>query len=144
MAPFDVILNPESSTRAWQPDVLFISNERKEIITDENIQGAPDLVIEVLSKSTQNRDLGPKKRAYEENGVREYWVVWSDLPRIEIYHRREAGRYGDPHLLEEGDILTTDLLPGFSWRWLSCMLTCRLEVKTMIFDKGIEGSWQGI
>lgn len=113
IAPFDVILNPEE-TRAWQPDVVFVANERRHIIKERNIQGAPDLVVEVLSPGTDDRDLGIKKRAYQESGVNEYWVVWQTIPRVEVYRLNEAGRYGDPHLLEEDDTLTTDLLPGFS------------------------------
>ena len=51
-APFDVVL---SDTDVVQPDLLFVSNERAHIITDENVQGAPDLVIEILSPSTAER-----------------------------------------------------------------------------------------
>lgn len=111
--PFDVRLNP-AEDKAYHPDVLFVSQERAGIITTKNIQGAPDLVVEVLSQGTAKYDLRDKKSAYEAAGVREYWVVWQDWPRIEVYRLNEAGQYSSPQLLEQGDTLTTTLLPGFS------------------------------
>ena len=57
VAPFDVFL---SDTDVVQPDVLFISRARAHTLTDENVRGAPDLVIEILSPSTADRDLGYK------------------------------------------------------------------------------------
>ena len=57
-APTDVLL---SDTIVVQPDLLFISNERAHIITEQNIQGAPDLVVEILSPSTANRDWTTKR-----------------------------------------------------------------------------------
>ena len=74
-APMDVVLTQESVV---QPDILFISNERREIITDNNISGAPDLVVEILSPSTADRDRELKLRLYARHGVREYWIVDPD------------------------------------------------------------------
>ena len=58
-----------------QPDLLFVSNERTHIITPENIQGTPDLVVEVLSPSTATRDRTFKRTLYARHGVKEYWMV---------------------------------------------------------------------
>lgn len=71
-APVDVYLN---SKNVFQPDILFISNERIDILKKEGVYGAPDLVIEILSKGTRKNDLGRKKNIYEQEGVKEYWVV---------------------------------------------------------------------
>ena len=60
-------------------DLLMIKNGKK-------VHGAPDLVVEVLSESTMNNDLGPKKLAYERCGVKEYWIVDQWSKRIEVYH----------------------------------------------------------
>ena len=60
-APTDVVL---SETAVVQPDLLFVSNERAHIITEQNIQGAPDLVVEILSPSTANRDWTIKRELY--------------------------------------------------------------------------------
>lgn len=71
-APFDMVL---SETDVVQPDLLFVSNERSQIITPANIQGAPDLVVEILSPSTATGDRTFKRTLYARHGVREYWMV---------------------------------------------------------------------
>ena len=72
VAPFDVVL---ADTDVVQPDILFISNERAGIVTEDNVQGAPDLVIEILSPSTAERDRTFKRSLYAHHGVREFWIV---------------------------------------------------------------------
>ncbi len=67
----DVYLNEKN---VYQPDILFISNARKDIIKKRGIYGVPDLVIEILSED-RNYDLKKKKLVYEQSGVKEYWVV---------------------------------------------------------------------
>jgi len=73
VAPIDVVLDREKALIV-QPDVLFISNERKAIIRDQ-IWGAPDLVVEVLSPGTAAQDRTQKRGWYRQYGVREYWLV---------------------------------------------------------------------
>ena len=75
VAPFDVIL---SDTEVVQPDLLFVSQERADIITHANIQGAPDLIVEILSPSTANRDWTYKRQLYARHGVKELWIVDPD------------------------------------------------------------------
>ncbi len=70
-APVDVYLNKKN---VYQPDILFISNEKKNIIKRRGIFGVPDLVIEILSDD-RSYDLKKKKTVYEQSGVKEYWVV---------------------------------------------------------------------
>ena len=73
-APLDVVLDDENS---YQPDILFIKKDRYHIIDEKEriVIGTPDLVVEVLSKSTAPYDRGDKKDIYEQCGVREYWLV---------------------------------------------------------------------
>ncbi len=81
-APCDVYFDDEDVV---QPDILFISKERLNIIGEKNIEGAPDLVIEIISESSAYRDLVQKKRLYARFGVKEYWVVIPEEEAIEIY-----------------------------------------------------------
>jgi Uma2 family endonuclease len=112
MAPTDVLLSAHDIV---QPDLLFIRKERLEILTRKNIQGAPDLVIEVLSESTRRRDEGLKLTRYERLGVGEYWMFDPDPKTAKVF-RREGGRL---HLVAElsakaGDVLTSPLFPGLT------------------------------
>jgi Uma2 family endonuclease len=109
-APCDVILSPYDIA---QPDLLFISNERSGIITEKNVQGAPDLLVEILSDGTRKRDEGLKRDLYERFGVKEYWLVDPVRQTVLVYRREgdrfhRAGRFS----AAAGDVLTTPLLPG--------------------------------
>ena len=95
-APLDVVLDWHT---VLEPDVLFIREERLNIVTERNVSGAPDLVVEVLSESTRDADLGRKLRAYSKHGVGEYWVVDPDANTVQIFRREgdafvEAGAVG--------------------------------------------------
>jgi len=81
-APIDVVLDPHNIV---QPDLIFVRKERADIITVANIQGAPDLVIEILSPSTRRTDVLIKSELYARFGVPLYWIVDPDLERIETY-----------------------------------------------------------
>ncbi len=81
-APCDVYLDEENVV---QPDILFISKERLDIIGEKNIQGAPDLAIEIISESSAYRDMVQKKKLYAIFGVKEYWIVVPEEESIEIY-----------------------------------------------------------
>jgi len=71
-APYDVYFDREN---VYQPDILFISDERKHLIEKDGLYGAPDLIIEILTPSTAKYDLKEKKKVYEKYGVKEYWIV---------------------------------------------------------------------
>jgi Uma2 family endonuclease len=86
-APLDVYLSEEEY---YQPDMLFVSNERKSII-QERIHGAPDLVVEVLSPSNGYKDLSHKKRMYEAFDVREYWILDPLEKSVEVLFNAENG-----------------------------------------------------
>lgn len=107
-APFDVVLSP---TDIVQPDVLYISPERSSILTDANAQGAPDLVIEILSESTRRRDEVTKRHLYARHGVIEYWIVDPVLETVKIYRDPAAGFAESTTLAREsGDHLESPLL----------------------------------
>ena len=74
-APLDVVFGKGDEREVVQPDIIFISNERKDIATEQEIQGAPDLVVEILSPGTEQRDRNYKKSLYSRYNVLEYWIV---------------------------------------------------------------------
>jgi len=85
-----------------QPDLLFISKERAGVIGRRNIQGAPDLAVETLSESTAYNDLMKKKRLYAKFGVREYWIVDTDVKTVEI-HSLKNGAFVLDNTFSESD-----------------------------------------
>ena len=109
IAPCDVVL---SKLNIVQPDILFISNENRHIMKEKNIQGAPDLVVEITSPSTRFRDLKLKKQLYAQYGVKEYWIVYSKEEKIEVWFL-ENNRYLLTGSFAEGDEARSVLLPEF-------------------------------
>lgn len=81
-SPTDVIL---SRTNVVEPDLLFVSNDRKKIITEKNIQGAPDLMVEILSETSEEQDRTAKKQIYARHGVKEYWLIDPNTETLEVY-----------------------------------------------------------
>ena len=69
-----------------QPDIVFVSQARRELITDKGIRGAPDLVIEILSPTTAGRDRGVKLKLYKQHGVEQYWIVDPDADAVEVWN----------------------------------------------------------
>ncbi len=111
-APLDVVL---SDVNVVEPDLLFFSTTRLDRLTRKNAQGAPDLVVEVLSESTRRTDEVRKRKLFERFDVLEYWIVDPEIDTVKIYRR--AGEKFDRQIelsSEAGDILTTPLLPGFA------------------------------
>ncbi|HTG34239.1 MAG TPA: Uma2 family endonuclease [Thermoanaerobaculia bacterium] len=110
-APADVLL---SAYDVVQPDMFFISSERAAIAGLKNVQGAPDLVIEILSRSTHRLDGGAKLQAYERSGVREYWMFDLFKRGVQPWERTDEGLRPKPFLsAAAGDVLASPLLPGF-------------------------------
>ena len=111
-SPFSVVL---SETDVVEPDVVFVSTERSAAVTDDGIEGAPDLVVEVLASPTRRIDETVKRGLYEEAGVREYWLVDPDERTVRIW-RAEKQTFAAPldlMALAE-DAIESPLLPGFS------------------------------
>ena len=88
-APIDVLLDTHTIV---QPDLVFVKKEHFERIGPRAIEGAPDLVIEILSPSTRRRDVLTKSGLYSRFGVPEYWMVDPEVDRLDVY-RLENGIY---------------------------------------------------
>ena len=110
-APIDVIF---ADGDIVQPDLVFVSESRRDIIQDHAIVGAPDLVVEVLSPSTAAHDRNRKARLYERYGVAEYWMVDMETESIEVRRLRD-GEYGGAEIYDSG-VVSTALIPGLEVR----------------------------
>ena len=108
-APIDVIF---AEGDIVQPDLVFVSEARRHIIQDHGIVGAPDLVVEVLSPSTEAHDRNRKAQLYERHGVAEYWMVDMEAETIEV-RRLRGGEYGDAEIYDSG-FVSTPLIPGLN------------------------------
>jgi Uma2 family endonuclease len=109
-APFDVVF---SQYDVVEPDILYVSKERASVVTEKNVQGAPDLVVEVLSESTAKIDRTAKLKLYARYGVAEYWVIDPEVCSAEIY-RLVPGGYELASQLDSSQALTSPLFPGFA------------------------------
>ena len=96
-----------------QPDLVFVSNEREHIITDANIQGAPDLVVEILSPSSASRDWRDKLDLYARHGVAEYWLA-DPVAEIVWVFRLVDGALVQVGMYGVDDMLSSPLLEGFA------------------------------
>jgi Uma2 family endonuclease len=109
-APSDVIFSRHDIV---QPDLLFISKKQIGILKEKNVQGSPDLVVEILSKGTRRLDESIKLDLYERSGVLEYWMFDPVLKRTRVFRRTGERLLQVGELsAEAGDVLTTPLLPG--------------------------------
>ena len=104
--PYDVVLGEHDIV---EPDLIFVSDDRSHIITRANIQGTPDLLVEILSPSKPEYDTRLKYKTYERHGVPEYWIVDPDAGSISVF-RHDGTSFVRA---ESSDPLTSPLLPGF-------------------------------
>lgn len=116
-APFDVrfydLDDPAKAiTNVVQPDISVICDSEK--IDKRGCLGAPDLIVEILSPSTSEKDLTWKYDLYEESGVKEYWVVSPTEKNMMIYTLDGADKYQPSRLFTRGDIIRSSVLEGFS------------------------------
>jgi Uma2 family endonuclease len=109
-APMDVYF---SETEVYQPDIIFISRERKAIIGDKKIEGAPDVIIEVLSPASRDFDINHKMKTYEAAGVREFWIVDPMNTSIEIYTNSLTG-YSLTGKADKSGRVFSRILPDFA------------------------------
>ena len=100
VAPTDVVL---SEYDVVQPDVFVVCDEKK--ITEANIQGAPDLIVEVLSPATALKDKREKKNLYEKYGVKEYIIVDPAAQYVERFLLEEGGLYGKGGIFGPKEVL---------------------------------------
>ncbi|MBI3913506.1 MAG: Uma2 family endonuclease [Chloroflexi bacterium] len=108
--------------QTFEPDILFVSRARLEILQSKGVFGAPDFVVEVLSKSTALYDRGSKFREYERAGVREFWLLDPYGPAGTEFYQRQGKRFAAVMPDREGWV-TSIAVPGFrirtEWLWNS-------------------------
>ena len=118
------VLGPELQVRLRPglrrvPDLLFVAKERADMIQPTLVEGAPDLIVEIVSPDSVERDWREKYLEYQAAGVGEYWVVDLEYQRLAVYRLGEQGRY-QAVLAEEG-VYRSQILPGFwlraEWLW---------------------------
>ena len=98
-----------------EPDLLLVTEDQYQILTEKHVRGAPALVVEILSKGTRKVDEKTKRDLYDRVGVREYWMVDPKRRELTVDARRDGVFRRDRKLsADRADTLTTPLLPGFA------------------------------
>ncbi len=93
--------------------MVFIAKANRQIVGEKKIEGAPDLVVEILSPGAGHYDRVHKKIVYQTSGVKEYWIVDPDERSIEIFQNIGSGfRLGCS--TRDGGSAVSTLLSGFS------------------------------
>ncbi|MBM4442782.1 MAG: Uma2 family endonuclease [Candidatus Rokubacteria bacterium] len=110
IAPFDVVLSDPTTV---QPDILFVAVDRSAAFSDRGFEGAPTLVVEVLSPSTAHIDRHIKRQLYVRHAVPYYWIVDPEARTIDV-HRLTAGAYGEPQRFGDGDLVDLPPFPGLT------------------------------
>ena len=105
IALYDVILSKHDIV---QPDIVFISKQRSSIITELNVQGSPELAVEILSPSNKEIDLILKKKLYAAFGIKEYWIVNPAHKSVKLFNLGKTG-YMEA---KTGNILKSFVLKG--------------------------------
>lgn len=111
VAPIDLIL---ADHEVRQPDLVMIHRDRRDIITKRGIEGAPDLVVEILFPSSSKRDRHSKRLSYAKYGVPEYWIVDPGNEALEQYILA-GDRYELDRIYENGETVQSDRLPCVSF-----------------------------
>lgn len=107
-APFDVYL---TDLNVFQPDIIFVSKANEHILTDAGAEGAPDLVVEILSPKTARFDKETKREIYARTGVTELWIIDPEPRTLSRFCLRENSQT-PVAVLREGDSLASPLFPG--------------------------------
>ena len=100
-------------TDVYQPDIIFILHKNKKIIGRKEIEGPPDMILEILSPATAYYDLREKYRVYEKCGVGEYWIVDPKQKKIEVYQNKNK-KYCLANEAEETGSVSSLIMEGFS------------------------------
>lgn len=121
-APVDILFAEDDYV---EPDLVFVRNDHRDYLTDRGIEGPPDLVVEILSPSTADRDRGIKLERYRHFGVPEYWVVDPDARTIEVWRLGEGG--AEPEVFGTEDALR--------WQPVSGAATLQIRVGEVVTEK---------
>ncbi len=111
VAPMDVILTEHDTV---QPDILFISKDRLNII-DGQVKGAPDLVVKILSEGNTAKEMSYKKHIFESTGVKEYWLI-NPVKKTVKQYKNEEGEFFPIHILDTEGVLESIVIEGFSFK----------------------------
>ena len=111
-APFDVYLN---DVNVYQPDILFVSDKRRGILTDAGAEGGPDFVVEILSPRTAQLDTDLKPKIYKATGVEELWIVDPKAKTIAAYYLQRQDQTA-PAIFGQRDEFTSPCFPGLTFR----------------------------
>ena len=119
-APFDVRLyDRRKSAKAnkdiftvVQPDLCIICDLTK--LDDKGCLGAPDFIVEILSPGNSSKEMKTKKLLYEENAVREYWIIDPERETITTFHLQENGHYSPPTIYVSDETAESVIFPHFS------------------------------
>jgi Uma2 family endonuclease len=136
-APFEVKLWPDGPSR--EPDLLFVSNDNLERLSEKRFDGGPDLVIEVVSAGSVREDKVRKFEEYERAGVAEYWIIdpRRHLETAEFFRLDESGIY-QPVEVDENGVYQSDTLSGFwlnvDWLWMDPLPNHQLKLAEIIKD----------
>jgi Uma2 family endonuclease len=110
IAPFDVVLSDPSIV---QPNIIFVAADRSTAFSNRGFEGAPTLMVEVLSRSTARTDRGTKLRLYARHRVPYYWIVDPDGRTIEVYRLAGTG-YGRPRRFSGDGLVGLPPFPGLT------------------------------
>jgi Uma2 family endonuclease len=106
-------LNDDEITTVVQPDIIVVCDEEK-LKDIRFVDGAPELIVEILSPGNTITETKHKFALYEENGVLEYWVVFPEYKHIHVFLLNEKEKYGKPVIFETGENISSIVLKGLS------------------------------
>ncbi len=122
LAPIDVRLKgkpfrkkkrrDDQITTVVQPDIIVVCDEEK-LKDNRSVDGAPELVVEILSPGNTHTEIKYKFDLYEENGVVEYWVVYPEYQQIYVYLLNEEDEFAKPTLYEASENISSKVIKGF-------------------------------
>ncbi len=117
-APFCVRLTKdderknEGITKVVEPDITVVCDKSK--IDEKGCNGAPDMIIEIISPSSTKRDRFIKFNAYEKAGIKEYWIVEPDVKIVSVFVLQHNGSYGRQNVYSEEDRIQVNLFPDLT------------------------------
>jgi Uma2 family endonuclease len=112
LSPIDLIL---ATTTVVQPDLIFIGSDRSHVVTQRGVEGAPTLVVEILSPTTHATDRQTKAQLYAKYAVPHYWLIDPDQQTLQAY-TLTGTQYSLITQVQGGDLFTSALFPGLSFQ----------------------------